>query len=133
MTAGAHTNQQPAPQRPAFTHGGWPFAQPKNNQWRHHAQTQAHSNQPHAWPYTSRKNEGKHNAPYCSRPLDYENKLTPNGAWVDHVIPYSKGGTHEQSNLIVCCRTCNISKGNRAKPKSKTIMASTPLRTSRRW
>lgn len=29
---------------------------------------------------------------------------------VDHVIPKSKGGTDEPSNLKSCCRACNLSK-----------------------
>ena len=32
---------------------------------------------------------------------------------VDHVIPISKGGTDEDSNLISACQRCNYSKGNR--------------------
>ena len=31
----------------------------------------------------------------------------------DHKIPYSRGGLHEISNLVVCCTSCNASKGNR--------------------
>lgn len=76
---------------------------------------------------------GQTQCPYCSITLNYENKRTPNGAWVDHVTPYSKGGTNEQSNLVVCCRTCNISKGNRQAPKVKTVLAAKPLKTSRKW
>ncbi|MGP5022373.1 HNH endonuclease [Glutamicibacter arilaitensis] len=70
---------------------------------------------------------------YCHTPLNFENRRAPNGAQVDHVIPHSKGGSDHPSNLIVCCRTCNISKGNRAAPKKKTVLASKPLKTSRKW
>ncbi len=31
----------------------------------------------------------------------------------DHVVPYSKGGKTEYSNLQILCRPCNRSKGNR--------------------
>lgn len=31
----------------------------------------------------------------------------------DHVIPLSKGGTHERSNLQLACAECNIRKSNR--------------------
>lgn len=30
---------------------------------------------------------------------------------VDHVIPVSKGGKEDLSNLVVACRSCNASKG----------------------
>lgn len=35
---------------------------------------------------------------------------TPDKAHIDHVIPISKGGNSEPSNLQVLCRTCNLSK-----------------------
>lgn len=35
-------------------------------------------------------------------------------ATVDHVIPKSKGGTNDRSNLVVACRRCNNAKGNRS-------------------
>ena len=31
----------------------------------------------------------------------------------DHVVPYSKGGKTDYSNLQILCRPCNRSKGNR--------------------
>jgi len=30
---------------------------------------------------------------------------------IDHVVPRSKGGTNEQSNLLTACHGCNASKG----------------------
>jgi hypothetical protein len=30
---------------------------------------------------------------------------------IDHVIPRSRGGSNDLSNLVLCCRSCNSSKG----------------------
>lgn len=30
---------------------------------------------------------------------------------LDHIIPRSKGGTHEDENLVTCCKSCNSAKG----------------------
>lgn len=32
---------------------------------------------------------------------------------VDHVVAILDGGTHDEGNLVPCCRSCNTSKGNR--------------------
>lgn len=32
---------------------------------------------------------------------------------IDHVVPVSRGGTHDLGNLVVACRRCNSVKGNR--------------------
>ena len=38
---------------------------------------------------------------------------TPDKAHIDHIIPLSKGGNSEPSNLQTLCRTCNLSKNNK--------------------
>lgn len=70
---------------------------------------------------------------YCPVTLDYINRRAPNGAQVDHIKADANGGPTDYHNLQVCCARCNQSKSNRPAPKSKTIMAHTPLRTSRKW
>lgn len=43
------------------------------------------------------------------RTLSYE------GGWhLDHIIPLSRGGTHEMANVQVSCPACNLAKGDRA-------------------
>jgi len=38
-------------------------------------------------------------------------KPHPLGAEVDHVLPISRGGTHDPENLALTHKTCNIAKG----------------------
>ena len=34
---------------------------------------------------------------------------------VDHIVPISRGGDPvDLDNMVACCKTCNISKGNRS-------------------
>jgi len=33
---------------------------------------------------------------------------------VDHIIPVSKGGTNDETNLRWACKSCNCSRGNRS-------------------
>ena len=45
----------------------------------------------------------RHRCAYCDGPADT----------VDHVIPRSRGGTHEWLNVVACCKAHNLKKGNR--------------------
>ena len=38
---------------------------------------------------------------------------SPHTLTLDHVLPKTKGGTHDEQNLVAACRTCNVSKGSR--------------------
>lgn len=50
--------------------------------------------------------ESKGVCPYCGE------NIANNGS-LDHIIPVSKGGTNERSNLKWCCIKCNMSKGSK--------------------
>lgn len=45
---------------------------------------------------------------------------------LDHVIPKSRGGTNEWTNLVACCSKCNLKKGNRTPEEAKMPMKSKP-------
>jgi 5-methylcytosine-specific restriction endonuclease McrA len=47
---------------------------------------------------------------YCGRSGWYQNKETD--IHVDHIFPYSEGGTCELENLIAACVDCNFEKSN---------------------
>ena len=66
-----------------------------------------------------------------------------NAESIDHIIPKSKGGLHEWSNVVACCKKCNLVKADKllnqtilklknfpAKPEGnfwiKTIIGSKP-------
>ena len=73
---------------------------------------------------------GVHNCTICGVGLDYEYSRRPNSAEVDHVIPYSKGGTDTLGNTTVICRWCNQRKGNGRNltvPQPKTIEPGTSI------
>lgn len=45
---------------------------------------------------------------YCGMSVEQGAKLT-----LDHLRPYSHGGTNNETNLVTCCLKCNSSRGNR--------------------
>jgi 5-methylcytosine-specific restriction endonuclease McrA len=44
-----------------------------------------------------------HRCQYCDRLAES----------IDHIHPRSRGGKHEWTNVVACCRRCNTSKGDR--------------------
>jgi CRISPR/Cas system Type II protein with McrA/HNH and RuvC-like nuclease domain len=45
---------------------------------------------------------------------------------IDHVIPKSRGGTNEWTNLVTCCSKCNLKKGNKTPEEARMFMSSKP-------
>jgi 5-methylcytosine-specific restriction endonuclease McrA len=54
--------------------------------------------------------------PYCHRDPHW-NELS-----FDHVQPRSREGPDEATNLVVCCRTCNMEKGNLTGEEFKLLL-----------
>lgn len=77
--------------------------------------------------------QGIDRCPYCRVTLDYVTSRTPSSAEPDHVFAHASGGQDTLDNLLVCCRKCNQSKGNRPAPKTATVLKAKPLKTSRKW
>lgn len=46
---------------------------------------------------------------YCGKAVEESARLT-----LDHLRPYSKGGSNEPTNLVTCCHTCNSARGKRS-------------------
>lgn len=46
---------------------------------------------------------------YCTRTFEGDGRR---GRTLDHLIPLSRGGTHEMSNLVLACSKCNGVKGD---------------------
>ena len=51
---------------------------------------------------------------------------------VDHIMPISLGGSHEQENLWLACRSCNEFKGNKIEALDSQTGKLTPLFDPRR-
>jgi 5-methylcytosine-specific restriction endonuclease McrA len=45
---------------------------------------------------------------YCGNPVEGGASLS-----LDHLVPYSKGGSNDAANLVTACGMCNSSRGNR--------------------
>lgn len=51
---------------------------------------------------------------------------TRSGLTVDHVIPRSKGGSSDWTNIVACCAPCNRRKGDRLPAQANMHPASIP-------
>lgn len=71
-----------------------------------------------AAPVTRRAVFGRdgHRCQYCGSPAES----------IDHVVPRSRGGDHTWENVVACCRSCNIRKGDRMPGESGFKLSKTP-------
>jgi 5-methylcytosine-specific restriction endonuclease McrA len=51
---------------------------------------------------------------------------TKSSLTIDHVIPKNRGGSDEWDNLITCCASCNVKKGNRTPKEAEMTLLSKP-------
>jgi hypothetical protein len=57
---------------------------------------------------------------YCSKELDTST------ATIDHILPRSKGGIHEWTNVVACCLRCNRKKGDRTPQEANMKLSKQP-------
>jgi len=78
---------------------------------------------------------------YCGRPVARirdNSEGGPNDQWraydsdgqpfhFDHQMPYSKGGTSDESNIVLACGDCNIRKGRHRFPRERGKQLALPI------
>ncbi len=71
-----------------------------------------------AVPVTRRAVFGRdgHRCQYCGGPAES----------LDHITPRSRGGDHTWENVVACCRSCNVKKGNRTPDESGFALRTDP-------
>lgn len=65
-----------------------------------------------------------HMCQYCLKKLP-EKRLT-----IDHVIPLSKGGRHEWTNVVTACSHCNNRKGDKTPERANLKLNKSPIKPS---
>lgn len=63
---------------------------------------------------------------YCQTQLNESNET------LDHVLPTSRGGKHEWTNLVACCRKCNARKADRTPQEANMKLIREPKVPTRR-
>lgn len=78
----------------------------------------------HSVPVTRRAVFGRdaHTCQYCGGQAES----------IDHVLPRSRGGEHAWDNVVACCRTCNMRKGDRL-PSEAGLMLRVRPQAPRRY
>ena len=58
----------------------------------------------------------------CEKRIDMRlSGVDPNGPTIDHLVPVSKGGTNDLSNLALAHRKCNVARGNRGPAQLRLV------------
>lgn len=81
----------------------------------------------HHTPKFSRRNvflRDKNTCQYCGRSFDSENLN------LDHVVPKSRGGEMNWTNIVLSCIDCNTRKSNRTPKEAGMSLVRTPVRPS---
>ncbi len=61
------------------------------------------------------------------------NRYTPQGLTYDHIIPRSRGGKTEWSNIVTCCIACNRLKGGKTPEEAGLHLRKKPSKPSWLW
>lgn len=83
---------------------GWPDGDNQDISWSLYKRRRNKSRRKHKQKLWK---SSPHTCFYCEKPLIYEE------ATLDHVVPLSRGGTNNITNLVICCKVCNKAKGNK--------------------
>jgi len=55
-------------------------------------------------------------------------QLNSNNSSIDHVLPRSRGGKHEWTNVVAACKKCNTKKGNRTPEEARMPLLKQPVK-----
>jgi hypothetical protein len=73
--------------------------------------------------YLSTASRAGHRCEYCRAPEFVFNGLFE----VEHIIPTSRGGADDETNLCLACRVCNLRKADRATALDEVTRTQVPL------
>ncbi len=62
---------------------------------------------------------------YCT------NRFAETDLTVEHIVPVSRGGRHEWTNVVTACRSCNTRKGNRRPEEANMPLGYVPYAVCR--
>ena len=57
------------------------------------------------------QDNGLTTCPLCNTWMNFDHAQLPNSPELDHIIPFAEGGTNDEQNLRIICRSCNQKRG----------------------